>query len=120
MRIKLDSSRPVYQQIMAHFREAVLSNTYPPGSRIPSVRDMAAEMNVNPNTIQRAMTELEQEGLLISNGTLGKTVTDDLTVIDKLRKNAIRQAVAECTERFSSLGLSIQQAAALLLKEEEE
>ena len=120
MRLKLDSSRPVYQQIMAHIRETVLSNRYPPGSRIPSVRDLAAEMNVNPNTIQRAMAELEQEGLLISNGTLGKTVTDDRSIIAQLREKAVHDTVTECSKMFHALGLTMQEAATLLLNEKED
>lgn len=118
MEWKIDSSRPVYQQIMEHICEAVLSNEYPPGSRVPSVRDLAAKWKVNPNTIQRAMTELEQQGLLISNGTLGKFVTEDLAVIDAKRCGAIRALVQESTAKFRALGLSMQEAAQLLLEEE--
>lgn len=119
MEFKIDSSRPVYQQIMGYICQAVLSNTYPPGSRIPSVRDLAAEMKVNPNTIQRAMTELEQQGLLISNGTLGKSVTNDLTVVNTMRQASIRAAVDECRAKFHALGLSMEEAAQLLLQNEE-
>jgi len=115
---KIDSSRPVYQQIMEHICQAVLSNKYPPGGRIPSVRDLAAELKVNPNTIQRAMTELEQQGLLISNGTLGKFVTEDLDIINTKRQAAIHSATQECIKRFRALGLSMQEAAQLLLEEE--
>lgn len=119
MQWKIDSSRPVYVQIMEHVRSAVLSNEYPPGSRIPSVRELAALANVNPNTMQRAMAELEQQGLLISTGTLGRFVTEDKAVIEALRQEAIRDAVKICVARFRELGLSMQEAAKLLSQEEE-
>ena len=115
---KIDSSRPVYQQIMAHIRQAVLSKEYPPGSRIPSVRDLAAKLKVNPNTIQRAMTELELEGLLVTQGTLGKFVTDDPQTIRAIREEAVREAVTESAAMFLALGLSMEEAAKLLLDKE--
>ena len=117
MQWKIDSNRPVYVQIMEHIRSAVLSNEYPPGSRIPSVRELAALANVNPNTMQRAMAELEQQSLLVSTGTLGRFVTEDKAVVDALRQQAIREAVQDCVARFRELGLTMQEAAELLLKE---
>ena len=117
MHWKIDSNRPVYMQIMEHIRSAVLSNEFPPGSRIPSVRELAAIANVNPNTMQRAMAELEQQRLLVSTGTLGRFVTEDKAVIDALRQQAIQEAVQSCATRFQELGLSMQEAAKLLLQE---
>jgi len=117
MQWRIDSNRPVYVQIMEHIRSAVLSNEYPPGSRIPSVRELAALVNVNPNTMQRAMAELEQQGLLVSTGTLGRFVTEDESVIDALRQQAIQEAVRECAARFRELGLTMQEAAELLSQE---
>jgi len=114
MQLKIDSSRPVYIQIMEHIRGAVLNNEFPPGSRIPSVRDLAAAANVNPNTMQHALTELEHEGLLISNGTQGRFVTDDHRIVDAIRQEAIAQAVRASAEHFKSLGLTMEEAARLI------
>ena len=120
MPIRIDNSRPVYLQIEEYIRNAVITNIYPPGSRIPTVRELAATMKVNPNTVQRAMTELEQQGLLLTNGTLGKVVTSDGDIIDSVRQAAIQSAVKESATRFSALGLSMQDAAQLLLLQEKE
>ena len=73
MNWKFAGDRPLYQQIMALIRGAILRGELPSGGKIPSVRDLAAEAQVNPNTMQRAMTELEREGLLVSGGTSGRT-----------------------------------------------
>ena len=120
MQFKVNNARPVYLQIEEYIRNAVITNVYPPGSRIPTVRELAAELKVNPNTVQRAMVELEQQELLITNGTLGKIVTDDETIIDSIRQDAIQTAVKDCIAQFKNLGISIKEAAELLLQTEEE
>ena len=120
MRWKIDSSRPVYIQIMEHFRSAVLANEFPPGSRIPSVRDLAVAAGVNPNTMQRALTELEHEGLLVSKGTLGRFVTDDSGIVDAMRQAAIAQAVRTSAALFVALGLTMEEAARLISCYQEE
>ena len=120
MQLKINSARPVYLQIEEYIRNAVITNVYPPGSRIPAVRELAADLKVNPNTVQRAMAELEQQGLLITNGTLGKIVTEDEAVIQAIRQVAVQIAVKECVAQFKNLGISIKEAAQLLLQTEEE
>ena len=74
MNWKFSGDRPVYQQIMENIRGAVLGGELPPGGRVPSVRELAMQAQVNPNTMQRALTELEREGLLVGGGTSGRTV----------------------------------------------
>ncbi len=116
---KFDANRPVYLQIKEQFRSAVLSGQYPPGSRIPSVRELAISAKVNPNTMQRAMAELEQEGLLVSGGTLGKFVTEEQSIIEAIRQKAVTDAIKSAAARFRELGLGMEEAAALLVQQEE-
>lgn len=117
---KFTGNKPVYQQIMEHIRGAILVGAYPPGARIPPVRDLAEEAKVNPNTMQRALTELEREGLLISCGTMGRFVTDDRAVLDAMKQNAVDAITRACAAQFRALGLSMEEAAGLLLKLEKE
>ena len=123
MNWKFTGDRPVYQQIMAAIQGAVLKGEMPPGKKIPSVRDLAAQAQVNPNTMQRALTELEREGLLVSGGTSGRSVTQDETVLAEMRRRVLRELAQECAEKFALYGLTPAQAAELLLeletKEEE-
>ena len=114
MNWKFSGDRPVYQQIMALIRGAVLRGELPPGGKIPSVRDLAAEAQVNPNTMQRAMTELEREGLLVSGGTSGRTVTDDPQVLEQMRNRTLEELARECAEKFMVFGITPAQAAQLL------
>ena len=115
MNWKFTGERPVYQQIMATIRGAILTGEWRPGQKIPSVRDLAAQAQVNPNTVQRALTELEREGLLVSGGTNGRTVTQEQSVLSAMRDEELQELARECLEKFRVFGLTPEQAANLLL-----
>ena len=120
MNWKFTGDRPVYQQIMAAIRGAVLKGELKPGGKVPSVRDLAAEAQVNPNTMQRALTELEREGLLIGGGTSGRWVTTEEAVLTAMRERILRELAQECAEKFMVFGITPTQAAQLLLSLEGE
>ena len=120
MNWRFSGDRPVYQQIMSLIRGAVLRGELSPGGKIPSVRELAAEAQVNPNTMQRAMSELEREGLLVSGGTSGRTVTEDGEVLKQLRGRTLKELAQECAEKFMVFGITPTQAAQLLLNLENE
>lgn len=82
---KFASDRPVYIQISDRIKQFILSGEYKPGDQIPTVRQIALDAAVNPNTVQHAFNELESEGLILSRGTLGRFVTDDTERINKYR-----------------------------------
>lgn len=115
MNWKFTPDRPVYQQIMQLLRGQILRNELPPGSRVPSVRELAAHAQVNPNTVQRAMNELEREGLLVGGGTNGRTVTEDQDILEQVRADVMKSLALECAERFMVFGVSPKEAAAMLL-----
>ena len=115
MNWKFSSELPVYLQIMDEIRGAVLSGEYLPGGKIPSVRDLAAQARVNPNTIQHALHLLEQEGLLSAHGTNGRFVTDDEQVLQELRQARIKALALEYAQKFAVLGLRPTQAAQEIL-----
>ena len=96
MNWKFSGDRPVYQQIMELMRGGIVKGELPPGGKIPSVRELAAQAQVNPNTMQRAMTELEREGLLVSGGTSGRTVTENPEVLEKMREAVLQELAREC------------------------
>lgn len=100
------SDKLIYMQIAERITLSVISGEYPPGTQIPSVRQLALEAAVNPNTVQHAFTELESEGIIISKGTVGRYVTDDISVIENCRKKCAEQAVKAFSESIKSLNLS--------------
>ena len=97
---------PIYVQIMNRVREAIAAGELKPGDKIASVRDLAADFEVNPNTMQRALTELEREGLLLSERTQGRYVTSDAKAIEELRKDIARQAADSFRREMAALGFN--------------
>ncbi len=86
MEWQIAAGRPVYIQLVEQLERAVVTGVYPPGERVPAVRDLAAQAQVNPNTMQRALAEMESRGLLVTQRTSGRTVTSDTALIAKTRQ----------------------------------
>ena len=100
------SGKPVYLQIAERITRSVLSGEYSAGEQIPSVRHIALDAAVNPNTVQHAFSVLEYEGIIISQGTLGRFVTEDKEVIVACRKKMAENLVKEFIENISQLSVS--------------
>ena len=109
--------RPIWQQITEQLTLRILKGEYPPGERLPGVRELAAQAGVNPNTMQRAMAQLEADGLAVGSRTAGRTVTQDATAINAAAKARAKAAVAECLKILEELGYS-GEAALEFVKEE--
>lgn len=114
---RFDTSRPIYSQLVDMLKAEILSGRYPPGGHMSSVRELAAELGVNPNTMQRALAQLESEGLLRTERTSGRYVTTDEALIESLRAETSRAYAAEFLLRMRGIGYEPAQAA-LILKEQ--
>ena len=108
----LDDSRSIYPQLKELIKRGIITGEYVPGSAFPTVRELASDAGVNRNTMQRAMAELESEGLLITNRTAGRTVTTDLPLIEQMRRELAEQQVDTFLQEMRSLGYSLQGALA--------
>lgn len=106
---KYDSGVPIYLQIIHRVRQKIVSGEWPAGDRIPGVRDLAIEFGVNPNTVQRAMSELERDGLLYSERTAGRYVTENTELIDEARQQLAGQILTEFIKQMSQMGFTHQQ-----------
>ena len=106
--------RPIYLQLQERLKLAIVSGIYPPGDRLPAVRDLAIEAAVNPNTVQRALAELEREGLVHAQRTSGRFVTEDEEVIGKTKKTLALELVGAFLEKMAALGYSANETAALI------
>ena len=111
---QFDSSRPIYAQLVERLKAKILAGIYPPGGHLDSVRDLAAAAGVNPNTMQRALAQLENESLVRTERTAGRYVTEDRALIEQLRAEAARNLTAEFLEKLRGIGYGLEQAAALL------
>jgi DNA-binding transcriptional regulator YhcF (GntR family) len=102
----LDSDRPIFLQIVEHIELDIVSGALPPGTRIPSVRELASEASVNPNTMQRALSELERLGLMRTERTSGRYITEDRQMIDDLKKDLAASGVESFVSQMKKLGLT--------------
>ena len=116
------NDRPIYLQLIEQINLRVINGTYKPGDKVPSVREIATEAGVNPNTVQRAFLELERSGIFSTQRTLGRFVTDNTNDIQKNRDEMAREQVAIFVGKLKELGLSSEDVIKLVqsyLKEEE-
>lgn len=113
------NDQPIYTQLIQQVTLAILSGTFPCGGRLPPVREMAAEAGVNPNTMQRALAQLEDDGLVITNRTAGRTVTEDTAVLDRTRRRLAGERIETYLQSMALLGFSKKEAVELLESWEE-
>jgi GntR family transcriptional regulator len=105
MTFSIDPNRPIYLQIMEEIKRRAVRGQYPPGSQLPSVREMAQEVGVNPNTIARVYSELERERFILTRRGQGSYVTDDPNRIEKEREILTEAAVKQFVEEVAALDL---------------
>lgn len=106
MEWNFESDRPIYIQLVEKMKIAIISGKYKAGDRLPSVRDFAIEIKANPNTVQRAYLELEEEGLVLTQRTNGKFVTEDKSLIKKMREEIAKQSLEKFIDSMIELGFS--------------
>lgn len=102
--MNFDADTPIYRQLMQLFRILIVSGAWPPGEKIPAVRDLAIQYSVNPNTVQRSLAELEREGLLYSERTAGRFVADDMEKIELTRSRLADEKIDGFIGEMHQLG----------------
>lgn len=101
---ELDNERPIYLQLMERIQQDIVSGVYKAGDKLPSVRDLAMDAAVNPNTMQKALSELERSGLVHSRRTSGRFITEDKTMLKKLKDELASRHVQDFLEKMKQLG----------------
>lgn len=110
----LDTDRPIYAQLVERIQMQIISGYYPPGGKLPSVRELAAVAAVNPNTMQKAFAELERSGLIITQRTNGRTVTEDTELIKGIRRSLAKEYVDLYFSQMKNLGYLRQEAVEMI------
>ena len=98
--------RPIYSQLVDLIKIGIVSSEWQPGSKLPSVRDLAEEAGVNPNTMQRALSDLERDGLVYSKRTSGRYITEDNDMIDSVRKTIAEENINSFLDSMKTLGFT--------------
>ena len=114
MEWNIEAGRPVYLQLVEQLELAIVTGALPAGSRVPPVRELAAQAGVNPNTMQRALQELESRRLMQSHRTAGRTVSAGPEQMDGLRRQRARALADSFWKQMQALGVSAEETAALL------
>ena len=113
----LDDSRPIWIQLVDDFRMRIVTGIWPAGTRIPSVRDLATQAGGNPNTVQRALAELDRSGLTVTERTAGRFVTADAAVLDAVRRELAVGATDTFIAAVTAIGMDLAQAGETLAEQ---
>ena len=105
---------PIYLQVIKDFKEKIVSGQLQPGQEVPSRRELATQLKINPNTVQRAYKEMEEEKLIFTEGNLPSRNTEDTSVLSTLRNNMIQQAVEEFVSSIQSIQVSPEEVLELI------
>lgn len=115
LKISFESGKPLFLQLQELIRTDIAAGKYSPGEKIPGVRDLAISANVNPNTMQRALAELEAEGLLVTRGTSGRFICPDPAVIEEAKRKILAEHAKGFLMKCRELGVDRNEAAQILL-----
>jgi GntR family transcriptional regulator len=118
MQWKFDGSAPIYTQLVDQMKLGIVSGEWIPGQRIPAVRELAVDAGVNPNTMQRALQELERQGLMFSQRTSGRFVTEDREMIEDAKRTLANRHITAFIRQMQALGYTRQEIVALLEESE--
>ena len=116
----IKSDRPVYAQLIEQIQQKIICGEYQLGGKLPSVRDLATEAAVNPNTMQKALSELERTGLLYSQRTSGRFITEDKELIMMMRESIAKEQIKEFVTQMEKLGFSLEEICDMVRKVEKE
>ena len=117
MNYQFTNDKPIYLQIMDAFKTAIVSGELKPGGRLDSVRDLAMDAKVNPNTMQKALSELERIGLVRTERTSGRFITEDGDLIDKMKTEIAETEIAVFLKKMEALGITREAVIKLLQNE---
>lgn len=116
----LQSDRPIYAQLVEQIQRMIVTGVFPAGSRLPSVRELAVEAAVNPNTMQRALARLEEDGLLYTQRTSGRYVTEETNRIMQAKEAMAGELIRQFIENMEKFGYTREQAMELIKRQKEE
>ena len=118
MQWELRGDRPIYQQLVEKLTEQIVSGLLAAGEKVPPVRELAAQAGVNPNTMQRALAEMEREGLMFTNRTSGRYVTEDREMIEDAKRTLANRHISAFIRQMQALGYTRQEFVAMLEESE--
>lgn len=114
MDVKFNNRDPVYVQVIRYFKEQIAKGVFVAGQEIPSRRELANQLKINPNTAQRAYKEMEEQKLIYTDGNLPSYITKDENVLKNVRQELIQEAVQAFVESVKSINAPLPEVMALV------
>jgi len=114
--VKFNNRDPVYVQVIRHFKEQIAQGYFEPGQEIPSRRELANQLKINPNTAQRAYKEMEEQGLIFTEGNMPSCITKDEAVLKSVREELIIEAVDLFLGSIKSINVPLSEVLELVKK----
>lgn len=114
MKWNLNADRPIYSQLVEQITKAIISGEYNAGDKLPSVRDLAEEAAVNPNTMQKALAELERNGLVFPQRTSGRFITEDAEMLKKIKAELAIEQIKRFFEEMQNMGFTKEETLKLI------
>lgn len=114
MKWNIDNNKPIHSQLVEQLKSKIISGEIEIGSKLDPVRVMAQEAEVNPNTMQKALVELENQGLVYSKRTTGRFVTEDFEIVKNMREEVAIQSIKDLQETLKKLGYSNEEIIELI------
>ncbi|MFS8652480.1 MAG: GntR family transcriptional regulator [Caldibacillus sp.] len=114
MKIQFNHREPVYLQVIRYFKEEIARGNLEPGQEIPSRRELANQLKINPNTAQRAYKEMEEEGLIFTEGNMPSRITRDEMVLKRVREELLMEAVQNFIASIRAIDVSLDEALRLV------
>jgi GntR family transcriptional regulator len=117
MSYNFNDETPIYLQIIEHIKTQIISEKYMPKQKLPSVRELSFEFEVNPNTVQKALSELENMGLIFTERTNGKFVTDNEALIADIKKQTMQKMIDDFYMSMEKIGIDRERVLQILIDE---
>lgn len=120
MKVNFNKRDPLYEQVVRHFKEEIAAGNLIPGQEVPSRRELASQLTINPNTAQRAYKEMEEQKLIYTESNLPSKITEDPYILEKVQNELLEEAVSSFVSAIRPIQLPLDKVIGLLREKYEE
>lgn len=110
MNLNFNNNSPIYTQLTKYIKELIVSGTLKPNEKLPSVRELALQLKINPNTVQKSLEKLEEQKLIYTERTNGKYITNDIKLIEKIKQELAQNITNSYIKNMNNLGFTKQES----------
>lgn len=117
MNVIFNKRDPIYLQVISHYKKLIVSGVLKPGVEMPSRRQLASQMKINPNTVQRAYSEMEEQRLIFTEPNRPSRITEDPKVLNQLKEEWLNQAITRFVSAIYPINISLEELTPMIEQE---